>query len=61
MAAGINAVMLILSTGLENSNFQMVSRWLVGSLWGTDWHHFEVTLIILNCTGFILALLFKEN
>ena len=47
MAAGINAVMLILSTGLENSNFQMVSRWLVGSLWGTDWHHLKLLLLYL--------------
>lgn len=47
MAAGINAVMLILSTGLENSNFQMVSRWLVGSLWGTNWHHLNLLLLYL--------------
>lgn len=38
-AAGIQATMLIMSTGLENSNFQMLSRWLVGSVYGTNWRH----------------------
>ena len=38
-AAGIQSAMLIISTGVENSNFQMLSRWLAGSVWGTNWNH----------------------
>ena len=32
-AAGLYAIMLIMATGLENSNFQMVSRWMAGTFW----------------------------
>lgn len=57
-AAGINAAMLIMSTGLENSNFQMLSRWLVGSVWGTNWKHVLTLLpylLILIPTTFFRA------
>lgn len=47
-AAGIHSAMLIMSTGLENSNFQMLSRWLVGSLWGTNWSHVFTLLPYLS-------------
>lgn len=40
-SAGGTAIMLVMSTGLQGSNFQMVSRWLVGSVWGTNWYHVQ--------------------
>lgn len=47
-AAGLYAIMLITATGLENSNFQMVSRWMVGTFWGTSWKHVFSLLIYLG-------------
>mgnify|MGYP000985604188 CR=1 FL=1 len=47
-AAGLYAIMLIMATGLENSNFQMVSRWMVGTFWGTSWKHVLSLLIYLG-------------
>lgn len=55
-AAGIYSAMLIISTGLENSNFQMLSRWLAGSIWGTNWSHVGILLpYLLVLTPIVLS------
>lgn len=37
VAAGISAVMLVLTIKLNPQNYQFVAVWLAGSIWGTSW------------------------
>lgn len=37
MAAGISAAMIVLTLRLNPQNYQFVSVWLVGSIWGANW------------------------
>lgn len=39
MAAGINALMIMLQTRLRQEDYQLLQVWLVGSVWGTSWKH----------------------
>lgn len=39
MAAGINALMIMLQTRLRQEDYQLLQVWLVGSVWGTSWSH----------------------
>ncbi|MNI17367.1 Iron-uptake system permease protein FeuC [compost metagenome] len=38
VGAGIYAIQLILSLRLDPQNYQFVSTWLAGKIWGGDWH-----------------------
>jgi iron complex transport system permease protein len=37
VAAGISAVMLVLTIRMDPRNYQFVAIWLAGSIWGTNW------------------------
>lgn len=37
VAAGISAVMLVLTIKMDPQNYQFVAIWLAGSIWGTNW------------------------
>ncbi|WP_337098989.1 FecCD family ABC transporter permease [Paenibacillus sp. YIM B09110] len=37
VAAGIGAAMLVLTIRLDPNDYQFVSVWLAGSIWGTNW------------------------
>lgn len=37
VAAGISALMLVLTIKLDPQNYQFVAVWLAGSIWGTNW------------------------
>jgi iron complex transport system permease protein len=37
VSAGISAAMIVLTIKLNPQNFQFVSVWLAGSIWGTNW------------------------
>lgn len=39
LAAGINALMIMLQTRLRQEDYQLLQVWLVGSVWGTSWKH----------------------
>jgi iron complex transport system permease protein len=39
VAAGISSCMLVLSIRLDPAQYQFVSLWLAGSIWGTGWMH----------------------
>jgi iron complex transport system permease protein len=38
VSAGISAAMIVLTIKLNPDNFRFVSTWLVGTIWGTNWH-----------------------
>ena len=38
VSAGFSALMLIMSSDMENSSYQLVARWLAGNIWGTSWY-----------------------
>lgn len=37
VAAGISALMIVLTIRLDPQNYQFVAVWLAGSIWGTNW------------------------
>lgn len=37
VAAGIGAVLIVLTLRLSPQNYEFVAKWLVGSVWGTNW------------------------
>lgn len=37
VAAGISALMIVLTLRLNPEKYQMVATWLAGSIWGTNW------------------------
>jgi iron complex transport system permease protein len=37
VAAGISAVMIVLTLRLEPEKYQFVATWMAGSIWGTNW------------------------
>jgi len=37
VAAGISAVMIVLTLRLDPDKYQFVATWLAGSIWGTNW------------------------
>ncbi|MNI33127.1 Iron-uptake system permease protein FeuC [compost metagenome] len=37
VAAGISALMIVLTLKLDPQNYQFVAIWLAGSIWGTNW------------------------
>jgi iron complex transport system permease protein len=37
VAAGISAVMIVLTLKLDPQNYQFVAVWLAGSIWGSNW------------------------
>jgi iron complex transport system permease protein len=39
VAAGISAAMIVLMLRLNPQNYQMVTIWLAGSIWGTNWKY----------------------
>ncbi|MBD2871506.1 FecCD family ABC transporter permease [Paenibacillus arenilitoris] len=39
VAAGISAAMIILTIRLDPTQYQFVSVWLAGSIWGTNWKY----------------------
>lgn len=38
VSAGFSALMLIMSSDMENSSYQLVARWLAGNIWGSSWY-----------------------
>lgn len=38
VAAGISSIMLVLTIRLDPTQYQFVSIWLAGSIWGSNWH-----------------------
>lgn len=38
VSAGFSSLMLIMSSNMQNSSYQLVARWLSGNIWGTSWH-----------------------
>lgn len=38
VSAGFSSLMLIMSSNMQNSSYQLVTRWLSGNIWGTSWH-----------------------
>jgi iron complex transport system permease protein len=44
VSAGISAAIIVLTMKLNPQNFQFVSTWLAGSIWGTNWH-FVIALL----------------
>lgn len=55
ISAGFTALMTILGTDINSSIYQMVQRWLVGNIWGTDWYQVE---ILLPCLIVLIPVLF---
>lgn len=47
ISAGFTALMTILGTDINSSIYQMVQRWLVGNIWGTDWYQVKMLLLCL--------------
>jgi iron complex transport system permease protein len=41
LSAGFSACMLIMATDMENSSYQLVARWLSGTLWGSGWYQVQ--------------------
>lgn len=37
VAAGINALMIVLTIKLEPDNYQFLATWMAGSIWGSNW------------------------
>lgn len=37
IAAGINALMVVLTLKLDKDQYQFLATWLAGGIWGTDW------------------------
>lgn len=37
IAAGINALMIVLTLKLDPENYQFLATWLAGSIWGSNW------------------------
>ena len=37
IAAGMNALMIVLTLNLDPENYQFVATWLAGSIWGSSW------------------------
>ncbi|SFL91253.1 iron complex transport system permease protein [Gracilibacillus orientalis] len=37
IAAGINALMIVLTLNLDPENYQFLATWLAGSIWGSNW------------------------
>ncbi|MFV0413388.1 MAG: FecCD family ABC transporter permease, partial [Oscillospiraceae bacterium] len=56
-SAGFSAVMLIMSSDMENSSYQLVARWLAGNIWGTSWHQVKALLPYLLL---LIPLLFSK-
>ncbi|WP_432489921.1 FecCD family ABC transporter permease [Flavonifractor plautii] len=54
-SAGFTSMMTILGTNINSSIYQMVQRWLVGNIWGTDWYQIK---ILLPCLLVLVPLLF---
>ncbi|WP_256759454.1 iron ABC transporter permease [Cohnella sp. WQ 127256] len=44
VAAGLNALMIVLTIQLDSDNYQFLAAFLAGSIWGTDWR-FVVALL----------------
>ncbi|WP_334104734.1 iron ABC transporter permease [Muricomes intestini] len=44
VSAGFSSLMLIMSSNMENSSYQLVARWLSGNIWGTSWHQVKSLL-----------------
>lgn len=44
LSAGFTALMTIVGADMESSLYQMVSRWLVGNIWGTSWYQIGILL-----------------
>lgn len=44
VAAGISAAMLVLTIRLDPTQYQFVSIWLAGSIWGANWHFVSALL-----------------
>ena len=58
-AAGFSALMTIFGADMESSIYQMVSRWLVGNIWGTSWH--QVAVLLPYLIVLIPLLLSRKN
>ena len=59
VAAGFSALMTILGADMESSIYQMVSRWLVGNIWGTDWY--QILILLPYLLVLIPFLFFRAN
>jgi len=44
ISAGFSSLMLIMAADMENSSYQLVSRWLAGNIWGTSWYQVKALL-----------------
>ncbi|AFC29229.1 transport system permease [Paenibacillus mucilaginosus 3016] len=44
VAAGMGALMLVLTIRLDPKNYQFVAVWLAGSIWGTSWKYVTAVL-----------------
>ena len=56
VAAGISAVLIVLTLRLSPQNYDFVAKWLVGSVWGTNWSFVLALLpwivLLLPCAYF---------
>ncbi|AEI40609.1 FecCD family ABC transporter permease [Paenibacillus mucilaginosus] len=44
VAAGMGALMLVLTIRLDPKNYQFIAVWLAGSIWGTSWKYVTAVL-----------------
>ncbi|WP_230398117.1 FecCD family ABC transporter permease [Novisyntrophococcus fermenticellae] len=65
VSAGFSSLMLIMSSNMQNSSYQLVTRWLSGNIWGTSWHqvkslipYLRVMVPLLFSRANVLDLLF---
>lgn len=59
VSAGFTAIMTIMASNMDNSSYQVVSRWLSGNIWGTSWY--QVKALIPYILVLIPILLAKAN
>lgn len=44
VSAGFTAIMTIMASNMDNSSYQVVSRWLSGNIWGTSWYQVKALI-----------------
>ncbi len=57
IAAGISAVMIVLTLRLSPENYQFVATWLAGSIWGSNW---KFVIALLPWVMILLPFVFSK-
>lgn len=58
VAAGINAIQLVLALRLDPKNYQFVATWIAGKIWGGDW---RFVLALLPWIAILLPFTFYKS